>query len=232
MSGGVGSEVVAWALNTQGVHFSALIVEHTAGTNRAEVAHAREWCMKRGVHFEVMREDISYFIDNDIPRYVSEGYQAVELSRYFHLRLMEMVESLDGYAVLGRGELGLLDDGSSASISVWGDLGVSQHWQERHETAHEANFYFRTPEIIRSYLREPLIDFLLSHPEMLVHYRVAITMRRILYQINWPEMHVPPRSTELESYKSKTADKLFLDEGRIATVSIEDMIAMLSPLKG
>ncbi len=193
-SGGIDSEVACQAFYDQQIPFSVLTLEFEDGLNQHDIHYAAQWCRDRGVHQEIVPLNITSFISSGVAAY--ERYPAVHPFRYIQIRLMEHVEERGGYAVLCSGEQ-VYDVDRTKPVITRSDLflpfsngnAIPLEWCKDNSTAHEPYFHFSTPELCLSYLRQPLVDFVLNNPELLFrHWSNAYTFKRIVYQSVWTNL--------------------------------------------
>jgi hypothetical protein len=196
--GRIGSELICRALFEEGIHFSVVTVEYTDGANREDVEYARAWCIAHGIEQKVITLDMAKFFSKDIERYITEGYRARNLFRYFQLFLLETVESLGGYAVLGCGaQMYRLASEVPREEDVYlqyeRGLTVPIEWMDTNNTSHCAYFFASNPEMCLAYLRIPIVDFAVRHPSIFSHENNRSLFKRLVYQSLWPDI-VPRKS--------------------------------------
>lgn len=197
-SGGIDSEIACRAFYDQGIEFSVLTLEHIGGTNRHDVRFARSWCERRGVKQEIVPLDVQRFLSEEITRY-TEQVLAIHPFRYLQIKLIELIEERHGFAVLGSG-------GQTYQVRTSGDTlraedvyvplsngtVLADEWCRMHGIEHEASFHFATPELCLSYLRLPLVDFVLKHPVTVFRHPVnTYTFTRLVCLSIWDD--VEPR---------------------------------------
>jgi len=196
-SGGIDSEVVCRAFYDQGIHFSVLTLEHTAGTNEHDIKYATKWCKARAIEQKIIRIDIQKFFHDEIPEY-TDDYIAGQPFRYLQIKLLELVESLDGFAVLGGGEqLYRIDSPkpdstiSDVYLEFSVDYATALEWCRQNETYHEPYFFFSTPELCLSFLRLPLVQFAIDHPNsVFTHFGNKYTFKRLVYLSVWTDLEL------------------------------------------
>lgn len=204
-SGGIGSEVVCRAFYDQGIHFSVLTLEHQAGTNLHDTGYAREWCRKHGVRQKMVTVDMPTFLTTDVNAY-SRRYVAIHPFRYFQIKLMEIVEEMGGYAVLGGGEQMYIADRVKPIVTredlfLLFSIGNTAplEWCKDAQAAHEPYFFQSTPELCLSYLRLPLIAFVLDNPETVFRHKDNVYgLKRLMYHAAWTDMTARCRYSGLE----------------------------------
>jgi hypothetical protein len=207
-SGGIDSEVTCRAFYDQGIDFSVLTIEHVGGTNRHDITYAIDWCRKYNVKQKIVSIEMQTFLTDDVERYARE-YVAIHPFRYFHIKMMELVEEMGGYAVLGCGDPLYYAD-TKLPILTYEDMylvfGIGSiaplEWQKKNAVAHEPYFLYSTPELCLSYLRLPLVSFALRNPETVFrHPANTYTLKRLVYFSIWTDMKVRYKSSGWDRIK-------------------------------
>lgn len=155
LSGGLDSELICRSLHVQGIPFVAFTVQYSDYENYYDTQWAELFCQQHGIVQYVHQVSFEDLYTKRIERYIDQGYQAVNLFRYFQLFVIDTIHSMGYTAVLGsgeqkfkikRGHLGLpFDPGFLNSLDYGRSLGV-QHWPY---------FFMSRPELVLSYLNEP-----------------------------------------------------------------------------
>jgi len=194
-SGGIDSEVMCDAFFNQGINFSVLTLRQTNDTNVHDIKYAIEWCRSHGVKQKMVELDMESLLKDDVYRYAEEGYLAGGPFRYLQIRMLEIVETMGGYAVLGGGEQlyhvdpqkekPTMDD---AYLDFDVGYSVPLEWCRRNDTSHEPYFYFHTPEVCLAYLQTPLVAFTLEHSEAFLHPNNKYLLKRFVYQSVFPTL--------------------------------------------
>ncbi|MDR3570916.1 MAG: hypothetical protein P4L81_01815 [Candidatus Pacebacteria bacterium] len=193
-SGGIDSEVICRILFDLGIHFSVLTVAHAAGTNERDIWYAKNWCQAHAVTQKIVTVDMEDFFQHRIETYVQEGYVAGNVFRYFQLFLLETVENMGGYAVLGGGEqlyhLADSEPAEAADTYIKFDSGFTAplHWMQRHKTTHRPYFYYSMSEAVLAYLQIPIIDFAVRHPELFRHHSNKHLLKQLVINYHWPDI--------------------------------------------
>ncbi|QQG38132.1 MAG: hypothetical protein HYS26_01085 [Candidatus Kaiserbacteria bacterium] len=198
-SGGTDSEVMCRAFFDQGINFSVLTVEHIAGTNRHDTAYARAWCRARAIPQKIVELDMPAFLSNDVFEYTRKEYVTGNVYRYFQIRLLEEIDRLGGFGVIGSGEQ-LYQAASGAVPYLEYEVGIMAplQWSERHNTEHEPFFYMSTPEIYRSYMDIPIIARNLHYRDIFIHRKNAFLLKRIATNAVWDDLRDRPKFTGYE----------------------------------
>lgn len=208
-SGGLDSEILCRSFFDQGIHFSVLTIQHTGGTNEHDIAYARKWCKSHDVQQTIVPIDMEKFLALDVPAY-AERFIANHPYHYFQIRLLEVVENFGGYAVLGGGELlfRLDDQGDTLTRqNIYLDFPVgcstALDWCKANRTQHEPFFYF-APEVMLSYLRLPMTEFIFSNPSILRHSTSAHVIKKLSYYSVFPDLEGRYKYTGFEKIRPQT----------------------------
>jgi len=239
MSGGADSEIMARAFFEQGIHFSALTLEHSAGTNMFDVQNARTWCWSRNIPHSVVPLDLEKFFGADIGRYVAEGYRASSIQKYLQLKLLETVESHGGYAVIGCGiplyAINPSQTDPAAHLVFPADHELPYEWCVRHKVSHEPYFFLHSPEMYLSYTTDPILAFILGRASLLRNPDTIFSARNIVYQSYWPDFRARRFLTGFERHKKRIKKVLRQMEPPAESaapgflLALPDILAQLSP---
>ncbi len=194
-SGGIDSEVACRAFFDQGIPFSVLTLEHTAGTNQHDIRYAREWLESHNVPHKFAQIDMQSFLAKEIFMY-AERYPAIHPFRYLQIRLMELVEEMEGFAVLCSGEQLYWNDPKRGGLArsdmflpLSNGTAMPLEWCKDHNADHEPYFHFATPELCLAYLRLPVIKMALDNPgAIFTHPSNTYLLKKMAYMAQWPDM--------------------------------------------
>lgn len=212
-SGGIDSEIVCRAFFDQGINFSVLTLAFEGGKNEHDMRYATKWCAEHGVKQLVVPFNAEKFLIEEVEVY-AESYVALHPFRYFQIRLMELVESMGGYAVLAGGEqlyyvqvpLVQMRPEDVHLIFAIGNT-VPFDWCNNTQTQHEPYFYFRTPEVCASFLRHPLVSFALQNPSHIFgHTSNTYLLKRMAYQAVWTDLELRFKATGFERVQKLVDD--------------------------
>ena len=182
------------------------------------------------------------FLERDVPAYAAQLYITGNVFRYFQIKLLEIVEGLGGYAVLGDGDqLYQLDQKltrqTREDVFMNFEVGYAApyEWCRRNNTTHQPFFFFSSPELCLSYLRAPLIEFVLQNPDILKHPNNKFLLKRMVYQSMW--LDIDPRAKfsgfeniiELRANAQAKLRKQFDDLIQTCHLPIPKMIEQLEP---
>lgn len=200
-SGGMDSEVMCRVFFDQGIQFSALTLEHEEGTNAADVKRAKDWCWERGVPHKIVRINIEQFLDSEVSAYLQDGYVTDAMGKYLQLKVLQTVEELGGYAVLGAGVLvprvsDEVVEPTKDDVFLRFNMGhtILLEWCKKKGVEHSPAFFSLTPETCLSYFNVPALALALENPEMFKSTAGAFIIKLMAYQMEWPDMR--PRYTD------------------------------------
>jgi len=204
-SGGVDSETLCEIFFRLKLPFQVLTVEFADGKNDHDIVHARRWCEQHNVHQEFYRLDIFDFVRHEVEQYIQEGYVAGELFRYLMMKEVSIVDEMGGFAILAGGEQLYHVDAAKQTLTVADpyllvDITYTTplEWCRRHRVRHEPYFYFSTPEIMLAWLRIPLVDFVLHHPDFFRHPTNKHALKNSVIRYHFPEQAWRNKYTGLE----------------------------------
>ncbi len=193
-SGGVDSETLCEIFLKLNLPFNVLTIEFADGKNAHDVIHAKRWCERNQVRQELYPLDIFDFVKNELDHYIEQGYVAGELFRYLMVKELSIVDSMRGFAILAGGEQ-LYEVDASKKVLTAADpflkVDISYttplEWCRRHKVRHEPFFYFSTPEIMLAWLRIPLVDFVLKHPDFFRHPTNKHALKNSVIRYHFPQ---------------------------------------------
>ncbi len=241
-SGGTDSETVCEVFHSLNIPFSVLTVEFMHGENAHDTIHAKEWCAKRGVTQKIFKLDIQDFVAHQIPVYMQEGYIGSAISRYVQLKLLSIVNDMDGFLVSGWGELVFQVDRSKAllrpeDVYLHMDVGYAApfEWCKRNKAEHEPYFYYATPELMLAWLREPMIDAALRNPEYFRHTANTHALKNAVMRSHFPEQRWRVKYTgyeKIDAFRLQTHKHLISLLGpkiQYVDLPVQELIRQLSP---
>lgn len=151
MSGGIDSEVIARAFKILGIPFRALTVKHLRGTNQHDIQWADEYCSQHNIEQIHVELDMPNFFNEGIDSYIEQGYQAVNVYRYFQIWVMEHAKSLGARAIMGSGEQVYVIHNGQVCVPYTEELLVPQTWAANNQPGAEPLFYL-TDDLTSSWL--------------------------------------------------------------------------------
>jgi len=206
LSGGIDGEVAARSFIKAGIEFTALTLRHNAGTNEHDIVYAREFCKAYNIPHKIVDFDISFFIRNNIPFYIEQGYRSWRTFRFQQIYLFELAESLGGTTVLGGGEQTYITKNNEICINFKSDFFMCVEWLKNNKKLHFPFFHMQNSELYASYLNDKLIQYMHKDPSYFVNVWGNDTSydKMFVYHKNWPEMKRRKKFNGFENLK--TAD--------------------------
>ena len=208
-SGGVDSETLCEVFLALNLPFHVLTIEFDGGKNAHDVAYAKRWCERNQVHQILYALDIFDFVKHEVERYIDDGYVAGELFRYLMIKEMAVVEDMGGLAVLAGGEQLYEIDASKEVLTaadpyLEADITYTTplEWCRRNRVRHEPYFYFSTPEIMLAWLRIPLVNFVLNHPDFFRHPTNKHALKNSVIRYHFPRQQWRNKYTGFEQVAS------------------------------
>jgi hypothetical protein len=163
-SGGIDSEVVVQAFLFAGIKVNAAITSFRNNLNRQDVRFAVKFCETHGVPYKLLHIDIEEFFES------GAALKTAERTRCVHpvlLHTMWAMDQVDGYPILGSGECYLVKRKPPADAP---DAAPTWEMTEKERIASWyrhlmvqnrpgcAGFFQYTPEIMLSFLKDPLVE--------------------------------------------------------------------------
>lgn len=166
MSGGLDAEVAALSFIKAGVAFEALTCLHKSKTNYHDIKYSQEFCERHDInqHFvEIDEED--FFFNKGFEKYIEQGYISNNLFSYFRLFLHDKVKEMGYTGVFGSGsQFYRLNSDGELCLKYSTPIINPLKWCNKNKESHFTNFFLTTPELIASYIKEPLISHFHSNP--------------------------------------------------------------------
>jgi hypothetical protein len=187
LSGGIDSELICHIFFELKIPFQVLTIQHANGSNEDDINWAKEWCRAKKVRQEIVSFDTDKFFSDYIPEKLKTDFYSPCPFRFFQLFLMETVEKLGGFAVLGVGEQRFFFDEKNSEAYLDLDSGlysVQKYAGDRHAPF----FFYSNPEIMLSYVDTPLVRATLENPEILIHKENIFLLKRMVYQTFFPHL--------------------------------------------
>jgi hypothetical protein len=206
-SGGIDSEVIARAMLEKKVPFSVLTIRHAGGLNDHDIVYANKFCQHHNVKQQIVEIDIMDFFTQGINKYIEQGYHAVNLFRYFHLLVFEIIEAQSACGILGGGEPIFYNFNEEICMGYTQEQQVVLNWFQHHNTVHYPWFFIQNSELVASYLQEPFIQqwltqdvsaFLKPNPAGTAPNNSGPDKIHV-YHTDWPDMERRPKYTGYEN---------------------------------
>jgi hypothetical protein len=204
LSGGIDSEIVAREFLESNVPFTAVIFKHDAGTNDHDIQFALTFCKENNIEFKIIEFNFDNFLNVKIDSYIQSGYTGVGIFRYLQLLMLEEIEKLGGYAVMGAGEYLFYTKDDQVTWAYSSDYITPYQWCDNNNTDHCPFFFFHNPEIMASYLNLDLIKFLTSDSAYFSNWMTEgkSLEKQLIYHALWKGM---PRRMKFNGFEKVNA---------------------------
>jgi hypothetical protein len=175
MSGGIDSEVVANTFKDLGIPFRALIAQFPDKLNEHDIVYARRWCENNKIEYKIFNFDMLDFIKHGHTKYLKEGLVSNNIFRYFCIELLQYIEDINGFGILGGKSVGLRlaqsVKGAEDNTTIYDNYDIGSlapiEWCHKNNLKHCLFFYQSTSEIHQAYLNDPINQMLINNPYML-----------------------------------------------------------------
>lgn len=164
-SGGADSEAVVHAFLAANVPFQTVIIRFKAGLNSHDIAFADKFCREHQIVPRYLDLDVIRFFESGLAFDYAEQTQAVSPQFLHHMWGMDQI---DGYPILGSGECYIRKQELENSNGLW-----AMHEKEKVAAWYRyfmvrnregaPGFFQYTPELMLSWLREPLVVDLINN---------------------------------------------------------------------
>lgn len=184
-SGGFDSELVCRAFLEQGIPFRALTLSHKDGANHHDTDWARAWCVKHNVAQEIHTVDMEWLLGEYLSARMGEGLAVPCPFRYFQCYILDVIAGMGGFGILGGGEQ-LYNLGAGGEAGLEFDTGFFAAL-ERHQN-HCPYFFMSSSELVASYMKNPIVAATLKFPSVFGHPDNAFLLKRLVYQMEFPDL--------------------------------------------
>lgn len=198
LSGGVDSEIVCRLFLELGINFKAITIKYKNKLNDYDVYFATKFCRENNIEQKIVELDAEHFFTKGFEQYINQGYRCTNLFFYQQLFLFEIVEELGGFGVSGEGDQSYYTINNTIHLKYNPNSKILFDWCENNKTEHQIQFNCSTPEIMASWMKIDLIDFLLQRPEYFINHYVDSTEKILIYHREWPEMQRRNKGTGFE----------------------------------
>ena len=200
-SGGIDSEVMCEAFYAEKIPFSILTLSHNNGQktiNDHDISYATAWCNNHGVKQKVVSVNLVKEVINRTPDYVTG-----QVFRYLQIRVLQEVENLGGFGVLGGGEQLYYVDEPILDPYLLMHTGytVPLEWCKDNGLQHEPYFYFSTSEMVQAWLNNPIVNFALTNPEFFRHPVNKLSLKIITIRSLFPNQDARRKFDGFEKVK-------------------------------
>ena len=194
MSGGIDSEVVAKTFKDLGIPFRALIAQFPDKLNEHDIVYARRWCEYYDVEYKLFDFDMLDFIKQGHTKYLKDGLVSNNIFRYFCIEMLQCIEDMNGFGILGGKSVGLRlaqsIKGAEDNSTVYDNYDIGSlapiEWCRKNNLKHSVFFYQTTSEIHQSYLNDPINQMLINNPYMLRSFSSNEAAKTLMMRSHFP----------------------------------------------
>jgi len=197
MSGGVDSEIVAQTFKNLKIPFKVLIAKFSNELNEHDISYAVKWCNTNHIEYKFFNFDMLLFLNEGYKKYLNQDLVANNVFRYYTIELLQQVEDMNGFCVLGGKSAGLslkqqIDDCTTLTDNAvydTYDIGslAPLEWCRKNNLNHCVFFYQATSEIHQSYLNDPVNQMLINNPYIL-RGAVSVPAKTLIVRSHFPNM--------------------------------------------
>jgi hypothetical protein len=169
-SGGLDSEIICIALKELQIDFKVISFKFEDMPNLFDISYAMHWCSKNKIQHINKSINLGDFYKKIVPYYQLLGFKGTSLYRYLCCFYIDIVESLNGCAILGGGTDGLKINNANEAAGFYfsEDRYMVLDYCKMFRLQHYPVFYLQNSEILQSYLNHKLIKFLIENSHYLV----------------------------------------------------------------
>lgn len=162
-SGGIDSQVVAEAFRFARIPFKAAILRFKKDLNIHDIAWAIIYCETNGVAYEFFDIDIEEFFLGGELNALADLTQCVTPQLPSSMKLMQMIAAKGGYPILGSAECYLEKTERGWVMFEREKIAAVYRYLMATNTPGQAGFFQWNPEIMYSFLVDPMIRRLVSN---------------------------------------------------------------------
>lgn len=210
LSGGIDSEVMARSFLEAQIDFQALSLRYTDGLgafNAHDIKHAQEFCAKNKIEHKIVNVDMDMFFDHKCEEYIQQGYRSVNVFRFSQLIILETAAKQGSVAVMAGGEQLYAAKDGVVYLRSSPDFSVPIQWCYDQDQIHFPYFYRQNPEVFAAYMKDPLVDVLLSNP---IYYANPVPHhsleKMLVYHAHFPDMERRKKFNGFERIKKRRAE--------------------------
>jgi hypothetical protein len=197
LSGGIDSEVICRSFIHLGIPFDVFTLRYLDYDNHYDTVWADNFCQQYNLKQHTFQIDFEKLYTMETEKYINQGYQAVNLFRYFQLWTIDKINSLGYTAILGSGEqkfkhkhgqTGLAFDPGFLNALDYGRTTGAQHFPY---------FFMTRPELVAAYLNESVVTQTLAD---LKETSLAISheTKKQVYKKYFPELVDRPKFSGMD----------------------------------
>lgn len=188
-SGGIDSQVVAEAFRYAKIPFKAAIMRFKKDLNIHDIAWAVIYCETHGVPYEFFDIDIEEFFLGGELLALADLTQCLTPQLPSSMKLMEMIAKKDGYPILGSAECYLEKLPQGWVMFEREKIAAVYRYLIATETPGQAGFFQWNPEIMYSFLIDPMVRRLVQN--QIQNHTSTYYLKSDIYEQYWKLLKRP-----------------------------------------
>lgn len=164
LSGGIDSEVMTRSFAASRIPFRALITRYNDDINIHDISWAVIFCESNAIPYEFYNLDVVDFWESGEMYVYAEAAQCISPQLANMMKMMDYIHSRGGVPVLGNGEMMVAYENSAWFVHGAERYFSLYHYLIRRGKPGAPRFFQWNPEMIYSYLTNPILNRLLSRP--------------------------------------------------------------------
>jgi hypothetical protein len=190
LSGGIDSEIIARLFIQEKVKFTPLILEYYHDRtiiNEHDIQYAKRFCQENNITPLIHRVSVQklsmMIFDEQYYRY----YRVSGIYQYVQIYLVNLVESMNGFLVMGSGvQTWSYDSCLKFKVdSVY--FNIYEYMNDKNIT-HWPSFFWTTPELIKSYSDIPLVQQAFNNSKKFKFKNHSNDIKKQVYQEFFPDI--------------------------------------------
>lgn len=229
LSGGIDSEVMCRAFLEADVPFQAYSMRYQKPI-LADAFHAQDFCKQQGISLQWLDFDENHFLETELNRLAQE----FKIHQPFAAFDIQRIKSVPGYFVFGAGDLVLEQKNGAITSYELGSFSLPRVYQIKHNRRGCYQFFQYTPELMLSFLLEPIMQHWLA-----LAPRVGLENSRYwktcLFRSIWPDITPRQKQTGYERFsvqylqKEKELQTLYMYEQDQLAIPLNELLLQLDP---
>ncbi len=204
LSGGLDSEVVCESFRLARISFTAAITRFKNDLNLHDIAWAIIYCETHGIAYEFMDMDIKeFYLSGEIWDYARPS-RCIYPMLTPTMKLMEWVCHKGGFPVLGSAECFLQKSAGGWSATESEPIAAMFRYQIARQLEAQAGFFIWSPELILSYLLDPVVVKLTSN--RIANVTSSAQIKHRIYSQSFPNLQPREKYLGLEKIRQLDAE--------------------------
>ena len=194
-SGGIDSEIVAESFRYARIPIRAAILRFKNDINAHDISWAISYCEMHKVPYELFDLDINAFFDSGEMMHFADLTSCPTPQLPSSMKLMELIAKRGGYPILGSAECYLSRHNTGWYMYEREKIASLYRYLLKTNTPGQAGFYQWNPEIMYSFLVDPLLKNLVE--DKIPNHKDTYYLKPELYAQYW-KFHTRPKYTGFE----------------------------------